>query len=326
MSPDQAYCISKKTSLSGETCKVMSGDSSSTWPSVQIKPFLDYIFSECGLAVNTVLAYKRDLRRFNQFCRQQQLDHPNNLKPLDVQNFARDLFQLHLSTSTIARHLVTVRMFMRFHLLNRMVDHDICSLLETPKTWQRLPRVLSKQQTITLIESVDPDDPLFLRNRALLELLYATGMRASELADLELAGVNFQIGFIRCIGKGRKERIIPVHQSALEMLKQYQQQLRPTLLKEKSCDNLFVSRTGRPLSRIEVWRIVKRAALKAGMAGNVTPHTLRHCFGTHLLQGGADLLSVQEMLGHADVTTTQIYTHVDQQHLRSIHKKYHPRC
>ena len=303
----------------------MSGDSSSTWPANQIKPFLDYLFSECGLAVNTVLAYKRDLRRFNHYCKIQKLHNPKNLKPLDVQNFARSLSQRHLATSTIARHLVTVRMFMRFHLLNRLVDQDICSLMETPKTWQRLPRVLSKLQTATLIEAVDPDDPLFLRNRALLELLYATGMRASELADMELTGVNFQIGFIRCIGKGRKERIIPVHESALAMLKQYQQQLRPALLKEKKCDNLFVSRTGRSLSRIEIWRIVKRAALKAGMAGHVTAHTLRHCFGTHLLQGGADLRSVQEMLSHADVTTTQIYTHVDQQHLRSIHKKYHPR-
>ncbi len=303
----------------------MSGDSSSTWPANQIKPFLDYLFSECGLAVNTVLAYKRDLRRFNHYCKIQKLHNPKNLKPLDVQNFARSLSQRHLATSTIARHLVTVRMFMRFHLLNRLVDQDICSLMETPKTWQRLPRVLSKLQTATLIEAVDPDDPLFLRNRALLELLYATGMRASELADMELTGVNFQIGFIRCIGKGRKERIIPVHESALAMLKQYQQQLRPALLKEKKCDNLFVSRTGRSLSRIEIWRIVKRAALKAGMAGHVTAHTLRHCFGTHLLQGGAALRSVQEMLVFDDTTTTQIYTHVDQQHLRSIHKKYHPR-
>ena len=290
----------------------MSGDSSSTWPSVQIKPFLDYIFSECGLAVNTVLAYKRDLRRFNQFCRQQQLDHPNNLKPLDVQNFARDLFQLHLSTSTIARHLVTVRMFMRFHLLNRMVDHDICSLLETPKTWQRLPRVLSKQQTITLIESVDPDDPLFLRNRALLELLYATGMRASELADLELAGVNFQIGFIRCIGKGRKERVLPLWKSTAKTLSKW---IAGNQLREGEV--LFPNARRSPLTRSGVEKRLRNAVKKAGetcpslKSKRISPHTLRHTTAMHLLQSGVDITLIAMWLGHESIETTHIYMTTD---------------
>ncbi len=295
------------------------------WPQNQIKPFLGYLDAECGLTENTVLAYHRDIRRFAEFCTEKQLRDPNIIKPLDVQNFARELFNLKLSTATIARHLSAVKMFLRFHLLTSQIKTDICQVIESPKTWQRLPRVLTKQRTNELLAAVDPESSLAMRDRALLELLYATGMRASEIADLQIENINFQIGFLRCFGKGRKERVVPVHQHALNLVTTYLKELRPILVGTKTTQNLFVSRTGRPLDRIEIWRIVKRTARNAGMIGKVTPHTLRHCFGTHLLQGGADLRSVQEMLGHVNVTTTQIYTHVDQEHLRGIHKKYHPR-
>jgi integrase/recombinase XerD len=303
----------------------MKANLETTWPFVQIKPFLNYLISECGLSANTVSAYNRDLDRFSRYCHQERVRDATSLTPTDVQGFARLLSQENLATSSIARHLVTLRMFLRFHLLSGLIQTDMISMLEMPKTWRRLPQVLSRKRTNELIEAVACESQYYLRDRALLELLYATGMRASEAADQKLEDINFQIGYLRCIGKGRKERIIPVHEQALALLKEYLQDLRPKLLGERKCEHVFISRTGRPLSRIEIWRIVRKAALSAGMKGKVTPHTLRHCFGTHLLQGGADLRSVQEMLGHADVTTTQIYTHVDQEHLRSIHKKYHPR-
>jgi len=295
------------------------------WPFSQIKAFLDYLKVEVGLADNTIIAYRRDLRRFGQHCLDHQLADPYAISPLVLQNYVRRLHNEHLATASIARHMASIKMFLRFHLLIGQVDRDLCSVLETPKTWRRLPNVLDRQRTTQLITAVDPDDPLYLRDAALMELLYATGMRASEAADLKVEDVNFQVGYLRCFGKGRKERIIPVHQVALDALKHYLEGLRPQLVRESNYPNLFVSRTGRPLSRVEVWRIVRRAARRAGLIGKVTPHTLRHCFGSHLLQGGADLRVVQELLGHADVTTTQIYTHVDHEHLRRLHKKYHPR-
>ncbi len=303
----------------------MNAHPETTWPFLQIKPFLNYLVSECGLSANTVSAYSRDLNRFGRYCQKERIRNVDKLTPTDMQGFARLLSKESLATASIARHLVTLRMFLRFHLLSGLIRTDMISMLEMPKTWRRLPHVLSRQRTTELIEAVARESQYYLRDRALLELLYATGMRASEAADLKLDGLNFQIGYLRCIGKGRKERIIPVHAQAMTLLKDYLQELRPKLLGERKCDHVFISRTGRPLSRIEIWRIVRKAAVTAGMKGKITPHTLRHCFGTHLLQGGADLRSVQEMLGHADVTTTQIYTHVDQEHLRSIHKKFHPR-
>jgi len=302
----------------------MSDPTARNWPANQIKPYLDYLIIECGLADNTIQAYRRDLRRFTSFCLENHIGSCKKINPLNLQHYARHLSKETLSTSSIARHLVAVRMFMRYHVLFRLADKDVCNVLETPKTWQRLPKVLSKQQTIDLITALDPEDGLYLRDRALMELLYATGMRASEMAGLRLEDVNFQIEYLRCFGKGDKERIIPVHQTAMKALRDYLENLRAKLVGEKQVDVVFVSRTGRALSRIEIWRIVRKAAVRAGLSGRVSPHTLRHCFGSHLLAGGADLRSVQEMLGHANVTTTQIYTHVDHEHLRHIHKKYHP--
>ena len=303
----------------------MTETAQGVWPIVQIRPFLDYLVIECGLAANTIAAYGRDLGRFAEYCRNEGLRRPEELTAVFVQDYARDLHQAHLAGASVARHLVSVKMFMRFHVLMGLLEKDVCAMLEAPKTWQRLPNVLSQQQTAELITAVDADEPLYMRDRALLELLYATGIRASEAAGLQISDINLQVGYLRCLGKGHKERIIPVHQLALDLVRQYLEELRPELVGQRDCRALFVSRTGRPLNRIEVWRVVGRAARRAGMAGKVSPHTLRHCFGSHLLAGGAGLRSVQEMLGHADVATTQIYTHVDQEHLRGVHKKYHPR-
>lgn len=295
------------------------------WPHSQVQPFLDYLTIECGLAENTIAAYRRDLRGFCGFCLENKIKDPADISPLLVQNYARELSQKKLATASIARNLVTLKMFIRFHVLSGILKEDMCSLLESPKTWRHLPRILAKQRTVELITAIDPAGPYAIRDRAIMEMLYATGMRASEMATLKLEDVNFQIGYIRCFGKGSKERIIPIHQKAVELLKEYLEGLRPKLVGQKDSSAVFLSRTGRALGRIEIWRIVRRAAMTAGMAGKISPHTLRHCFGSHLLQGGAGLRIVQEMLGHADVTTTQIYTHIDHEHLRNVHKKYHPR-
>ena len=297
----------------------------SSWPTSQIAPFLNYLIVECGLADNTIVAYRRDLVRFAGHCDQVGLTNPISLTPLNVQQYAQRLWEEQLSTATIARHLAAVRMFLRFHLLMGLMKKDICAVLESPKTWRRVPRTLSKQRTTELLDGVDRQNPLGLRDAALLELLYATGIRASEAAGLDVDSINFQIGYLNCFGKGNKERIVPVHAKALTLVQEYVEQLRPELVGQKIIAALFVSRTGNRLSRIEVWRIVQRAARGAGMTGRIGPHTLRHCFGSHMLQGGADLRVVQELLGHADVATTQIYTHVDQEHLRDMHKRYHPR-
>jgi len=188
-----------------------------------------------------------------------------------------------------------------------------------------LPVICSKQQVIDLLNAPSPKEPFYLRDRAMLELLYATGVRASELGGLRTGDLNLDIGYLRCLGKGNKERVVPIGKAAIAATIEYLSKLRPKLAKAFSDDFLLLSRTGRPMSRIEIWRLVKKYAIRAGMPRNLTVHTLRHCFATHLLTGGADLRSVQEMLGHVDIATTQIYIHVDQERLRRIHKRFHPR-
>jgi integrase/recombinase XerD len=216
-------------------------------------------------------------------------------------------------------------MFLRYAKLTGLVTNDFTTILEGPKLWQRLPIVCSTKQVTDLLNSPSPKEPYYLRDKAMLELLYATGVRASELAGLKNADLNLDIGYLRCLGKGSRERVIPVGKPAITAVEDYLRELRPKLAKSFSGDFLLLSRTGRGLGRIEVWRLIKKYAARAGMPRNLTVHTLRHCFATHLLAGGADLRSVQEMLGHVDIATTQIYTHVDSERLRAIHRKYHPR-
>jgi integrase/recombinase XerD len=206
-----------------------------------------------------------------------------------------------------------------------LVEDDFTAILESPKIWQRLPSICSKQQVVNLLNAPNPDEPFYLRDKAMLELLYATGIRASELAGLRIPDLNLDIAYLRCLGKGNRERVVPIGKVAIEATVEYLSKLRPGLAKPFSDNFLLLSRTGRPMSRIEVWRLVKKYAMRAGMPRNLTAHTLRHCFATHLLAGGADLRSIQEMLGHVDIATTQIYTHVDQERLREIHRKFHPR-
>jgi integrase/recombinase XerD len=229
------------------------------------------------------------------------------------------------SEGSIKRSMVAIRMFLRFAKLTGLLENDFTAVLESPKLWQRLPCVCSEKQVADLLDTPDIAEPFFFRDKAILELLYATGARASELAYMRISNLNLDVGYLRCLGKGNKERVIPIGNVAIAAVNDYLKNLRPRLARPFSEDFLLLSRTGRPLSRIEIWRLVKKYAVRAGMPRNLTVHTLRHCFATHLLSGGADLRSVQEMLGHVDIATTQIYTHVDNDRLRKIHRKFHPR-
>jgi len=290
-----------------------------------VRDFLNYLTVEGGLSGNTILAYGRDLKGFLEYCRSKKISRLKQIKPVLIQNYLRVLSESHISESSIKRCFVAIRMFLRFARLTDLIDDDFLAVLESPKIWQRLPIVCSKKQVINLLDAPCADEPFYLRDKAMLEMLYATGVRASELAGLKCSDLNLDIGYLRCIGKGSRERVVPVGKTAIGAATQYLAELRPKLAKQKSSDFFLLSRTGRPMGRIEIWRIIKKYAVRAGMPRNLTVHTLRHCFATHLLAGGADLRSVQEMLGHVSIATTQIYTHVDQERLREIHRKFHPR-
>lgn len=288
-----------------------------------LKEFLDYLRIERALAHNTILAYRRDLLRLLQLHREQaKTPLLEWLSPGSIAKFLRILSEQGLSEASIARHLAAVRMFCRYLVIVGHLPRSPAEVISQPKGWLRLPKVISKERMQQLLAGPEGDTPLALRDRALLELAYATGMRAEELAHLKIADINFSVGYLRCIGKGSRERVIPLGSRASDSIQLYLDKGRPS--PENSPKVLFLSRQNLPLSRIDVFRIVKKYARKVGLAGQLSPHTLRHSFATHLLAGGADLRSVQEMLGHVDVTTTQIYTHVDISRLKEIHKKYHP--
>ncbi len=292
------------------------------------KDFLGYLRVEGGLADNTILAYGRDLKGFLEHCQSENVGSMKQISPALIHKYQQFLIQSNKDEASAKRCLVAIRMFLRYGRLMNLIDDDFAAFLEMPKLWQKLPTVCSKKQVLELINAVSPDEVYYLRDRAILELLYATGLRASELATLKMRDLNLDIGYLRCMGKGNRERVIPVGKTAIRVMAEYLENQRPDLAKPFSGDFLLLSRTGRALSRIEIWRLVKKYAKRAfgiNMPKNLTVHTLRHCFATHLLSGGADLRSVQEMLGHVDISTTQIYTHVDQERLREMHKKFHPR-
>jgi integrase/recombinase XerD len=293
----------------------------------EIARFLSFLVVECGLSARTIEAYRRDLCEFAA-----ERGHSPasgltfaDLVFQDVQEHLAALQRRGLAIASIARHLAAIKMFLRYLYSEKRLQRDLAGLIETPKKWRNLPKTVHASQLDAFLTAPDPADPYYLRDRALLELLYATGMRVSEAADLTLEGLNLEVGYLRCLGKGRKERIIPIGRTACEALREYLTIQRPKLCNRHSGSSVFLSRTGRALERTNIWRLVKRYAAAAGLMPTVSPHTLRHCFATHLLAGGADLRVVQELLGHADVSTTQIYTHVDGSRLKQVHQRFHPR-
>lgn len=295
------------------------------WPKA-LTGFIEYLRSECGLAANTIEAYQRDIGEFLETLIARDVIGPQALSIQLIQAHLVHLSGRQLALSSVARHFASIKMFLRYLYITGQMSDDICALMEQPKRWQKLPHTLPRQQLNALLEAPKPGEPFFSRDRAILELLYATGMRVSELATLTVDNLNLEIGYLRCIGKGNKERIIPLGSRAIEATRNYLAGLRKSLT--ASAPNarvLFVSRTGRGMDRTNIWRLVNRYAVAVGITTAIGPHTIRHCFATHLLEGGADLRIVQELLGHASVATTQIYTHVDISRLKNIHERCHPR-
>ncbi|MFI4912507.1 MAG: site-specific tyrosine recombinase XerD [Sedimentisphaeraceae bacterium JB056] len=288
--------------------------------------FLDHLTVEAGLADNTILGYGRDLLAFLEYCQQRGVVSFSDINTDVVFDYHHHLLSKNASENSLARALVAVKMLLRYAYSYSLVEKDHTILLESPRRWQKLPDVLNGDDVMKLLSEPDPErDKYYWRDMAVIELLYATGMRVSEASGLHLSDVNYQVGYIRCLGKGNKERVVPLGDAAIAVLRNYIEEQRADLAGDKENGSLFLSSKGNPLERTAIWRIVKKYAKRAGIKKDISPHSLRHSFATHLLEGGADLRSVQEMLGHSSVTTTQIYTHVEQDRLTEIHSKFHPR-
>ena len=287
--------------------------------------FVDYLRSECHLAENSVVAYARDLTRFFAWLGKRRLAE---LRVSDLAGYPAWLSELSLAPKSIARHVASLKVFFRFLQLEGALTDNQADLLGSPKLWQRVPEVLSVQQVSSLLDAPRRTDPWWLRDRAILELLYATGARVSELATLKCRDIHLQERYCICHGKGDKQRIVPLGKQAIEAVNRYLKEERPRLAarRETASEWLILSPRGAPLRRERIWEKIKKYAARVGIPSEVSPHSLRHSFATHLLAGGADLRQVQELLGHASIATTQIYTHVDHTRLKAVHQAFHPRA
>ncbi|MFZ2602904.1 MAG: site-specific tyrosine recombinase XerD [Candidatus Omnitrophota bacterium] len=297
-----------------------------------IETFLNYILVERGLAKNTILSYKDDLGFYMDFLQSRSINALSATSRNDITNFMLNQKDKGISSSSISRRLAAIKSFYRFLVREKLLKSDPTSLIDSPKLWKKIPETLSLNEVSALINSPDLRQTQGIRDKAILETLYATGMRVSEAGNLKIDNINMDIGFLRCIGKGNKERVIPLGKKAIVSLKRYLEVSRPVLLKEwphevnkKENEYLFLNRFGKKLSRQSIWKLLQRYGLSAGIKKHIKPHILRHSFATHLLERGADLRSVQEMLGHANISTTQIYTHINKDRLKSIHRMFHPR-
>jgi integrase/recombinase XerD len=293
-----------------------------------ISSFLTHVQVEKGLAVNTLSAYRRDLAKFEDFAKKRKLALAAVTRD-DLVDFLASLYRQKLESKTVARHLVTLRNFFRHAQVEELITEDPTAHLESPKIRRSLPGYLRLDEVEKLLELPDQTTPLGLRDRAMLEVLYSTGLRVSELTSLRVMDLDTKVGCVRCIGKGDKERIVPVGRKALAIVEKYLRHGRIALIgttRGTAGAFLFVNRRGRRISRVGVWKIFSSYGRKAGLRVPLTPHMLRHSFATHLLERGADLRSVQLMLGHSDISTTQIYTHVVEERLKQIYKAHHPRA
>ncbi len=289
------------------------------------RQFTEYLTVERSLSENSIKAYLHDLRLLGQFCGQIPVS-PDRVSHSQLQDFVEYINELGMSPHSQARILSGIKSFYQFLLYDQVIDQDPTSLLEGPKLGRKLPDTLSYQEIVTLLEAIDHSTPEGQRNRAMLEVLYSSGLRVSELVNLRLTNVYADIGFLRVTGKGDKERLVPIGKDALKYLTIYREEVRVHVPAVKGHENfVFLNRRGRQLSRVMVFTVVKNLARKAGLKKNISPHTFRHSFATHLLEGGADLRVVQELLGHESITTTEIYTHLDRDYLRQVIQEFHPR-
>jgi integrase/recombinase XerD len=290
--------------------------------------YLHFLRVERQLAANTLVSYERDLKSYIQYLKEvEQLDSLRKVERIHILNHLRHLKETTKTSRTVARHISSIRSFHQFLVRERVVDNDPTVHLEMPQMDKKLPNVLSIEEVDALMQAPALDKANGMRDQAMLELLYASGMRVSECINLDVEDVNLTMGFVRCYGKGGKERIIPLGKSALNACKTYLENARSNLMKNgEKTDAMFINQRGKRLTRQGFWKLLKQHAQKAGIQKELTPHTLRHSFATHLIENGADLRAVQEMLGHADISTTQIYTHVSKTRLKDVYSQFHPRA
>jgi integrase/recombinase XerD len=291
----------------------------------QIRTFLNCLRVEKGLSDNTIQAYRRDIAKFAAFAATRHLG-AKEVRRGDVVDFLGTLYRKGLDSRSVARHLVTIRHFFRFALMEGYVQEDPAATIESPRFRQSLPEFLSVEEVDRLLRQPDTTAIVGMRDRAMIELMYSCGLRVSELCGLRVADLQAEAGCLRCIGKGDKERLVPVGRQALEAVQRYLRTSRPKLLRQDSSPHLFLNQKGRTVGRITFWKTLGEYGRKAGLRKALTPHMLRHSFATHLLDRGADLRSVQMMLGHSDISTTQIYTHVVEERLKQVYKAHHPRA
>ena len=294
-----------------------------TTEQVWLESFVEYLTGECHLAENTVMAYHRDMKHFWEWRGNRQVSH---LTVSDLADYVDWLHKHHLAPATLARHIVSLRLFYRYLQLEGILQKNPAELLGSQKLWDRVPLVLSPKQVDRLLTGPVPGDPYWRRDRALLEMLYATGCRASELANLTIHDIHIDEKYCLCTGKGNKQRLVHLGNRAIETFQAWEELERDRLISKFGESNFaFLSYRGKRIRRERIWDLVKKYAERAGVTMEISPHTMRHSFATHMLVGGADLRQVQEMLGHASIATTQIYTHIDMSRLKSVHEKYHPR-
>ncbi len=299
-------------------------ETSTSWAEL-VDDFMSRLVIDQGASPNTLDAYSRDLLNFVDFAEGQKLANPEDINSNHILGWLKSLRDSGLSARTTARKLSALRSFFRFLVEEHNLDSTPLAVINNPRIGSYLPRVLSVSEVNALLEQPDVTRPIGLRDRGLLEVTYACGLRASEAVGLKLNQVDIKVGYVRIIGKGNKERIVPMGEIAIEWLTRYLKSGRPRLLGKRASYFVFVGRAGRPLTRQRFWQLIKQYSRSAGIDRDISPHVLRHSFATHLLERGADLRAVQMLLGHADISTTQIYTHLDIEHLRTIHRKYHPR-
>lgn len=290
-----------------------------------LEGYLNYLLIERGVAPNTLEAYGRDLQRYLAFIRQKGLSHFKEATPEIIVEYLVLIKNEGLSANSMNRALAALRGFYKYLLMEKLIEQTPLANIELAKVWMRLPDTISKEEMKIILAQPGDKTPAALRDTAMLELLYATGIRVSELINLTMNSINWQVGFLTVMGKGSKERIVPIGKTAYDCVREYVDKARPQLMQKKSTEVLFLNRFGGKFTRQGFWKLVIRYSSKAGLMKKVHPHTFRHSFASHLLEGGADLRTVQVMLGHADISTTQIYTHITRDRLKEIHQKYHPR-
>lgn len=288
--------------------------------------FLDYVSLERGLSKNTRAAYADDVARFIDFAMARGISSVNQVSRKEILDHLLDQKAKGLGANSLSRHLVSLKVFFRWLAQEGLISTNVAETMDSPKVWKMLPSVLNPKEVGRLFDAPDLDKPVGLRNRAILELFYASGLRVSEMAGLQLTDLHFDEHFLRCIGKGRKERVVPVAKTAIKWVQRYLNEVRPQWTPGNHEQTVFLSSRHQPLSRKTIWDMVKKCARDAGITKTIYPHTLRHSFASHLLANGAELRIIQEMLGHADISTTQIYTHVDPDRLKGVHRQFHPRA